>query len=153
MEVIRGGVEYEVAVGNAAVAHREDGAVGVTVEGHAQVGLGLARCRRHLLGIKRSAVLIDVAAVRPGVQDFGANTKPPHELRSNAARRAVRAVHHQSERREIEAGPDELRKVMGIELGERRGKVERRKALDGLRSEHPALDFKLHGIGELGPFP
>src|SRR5207249_8635210 len=61
-------------------------------------------------------VLIDVAAVRPGVQDFGANTKPPHELRSNAARRAVRAVHHQSERREIEAGPDELRKVMGIEL-------------------------------------
>ena len=82
-----------IAVYDGAVGVGEQRTVGVAVVGDAGVGAEAHDLGRHHLGVERAAILVDVLAVRLGVDRVHGGAEPAQHLRCDLGGRAVRAVH------------------------------------------------------------
>ncbi len=81
-----------VAVDDLAAVVHEDGAVAVAIEGHAHVAAAFDDGAREPLGMRRSAVAVDVASVGLVRDDDGIEAEAREEPGRHKARRAVGAI-------------------------------------------------------------
>ena len=103
-----------IAVRNAALARREDGAVGVAVERHAQVRALRFGLLRHGRGIERAASEVDIAAVRLSIEDARFDSEPLDQLGNHAAGGAVRAVENQTRSRNVVPVRDQADEMVDV---------------------------------------
>ena len=85
--------EYLVAVDDAALLVDEKAAVGIAVEGNADVVAARDDLGRKIVKMRRAAALVNVHAVRLAVDKVAEAAETAEELRRGRGRRAVRAVH------------------------------------------------------------
>ena len=123
--------QHAVAVGHPALLGGKDGAVGVAVQSHAQVGAPFGKGLRHLLRVEGAAVPVDVLAVRGAVNEKAIELESFRQQGSHLGSRPVGAVDDQPDSAQVQAGRDELGQVVHITLPElsvgREGGRERRR--------------------------
>ena len=83
-----------VAVDHVAVLVHGQAAVGVAIEGHAHHGVGGLDHGLQLLGVGGAGVLVDVVAIRRGVDHHHLGARTAQRLRGHHRGGAVRAVGH-----------------------------------------------------------
>ena len=88
----RGQQHHGVAIHDLAGMRDEQRAIGVAVEGHAQIRAGFEHLRAQGFQMLRAAMQIDVASVRGAADGFDLRAQPRKQLRTEIGRRAVRGV-------------------------------------------------------------
>ena len=115
LHVARRQQQDAIAVDHLSGCIGEHGAIGIAIEGDAQIVLSFRGGDRlgNVFGIECAASRIDVAAVRLDVQEVGGYTAIAKHQRSNRAGRSVGAIDQNSQFAEI-GGGNEVSQPLGI---------------------------------------
>ncbi len=126
------------------------GAVGITVEGHAQIGCEILCLRRNDFGMQGAAVGVDVAAVGRGVCEVDGSAEMREELGGNGGGGAVGAIEDDAKAVEVQAGKSraqELLVVFAVVLVDVRGRIRSWNLGVFETPENLLLDAKLGFVG------
>ncbi len=148
LQVARGHQQDRVAVDHVVLGAGQHAAVGVAVEGEAQLRSARFHFRRHIVRMQRAAVQL---MLRPSGSMLSSATSPPScrkELRRNRRRRAICAIGHDAQpgQRQSRHAVDEELDVVGLE---RWVVLDRRAALPG----RDARDLRARDAESRPPWP
>lgn len=151
-EEARDGEEHAIPIDDFTGGGDEEGAVGVAIEGHTELGFFRDDARLQTREMQGAAIGVDIAAVRRSAhgEDFGA--EGAEQFRAEFIGRAVGAIEHDAEIGEFRAGNEaaaEETEVGGVEgfIGSKARGMLRGGFGDEL--ENFGFDEFLDGVGEL----
>ena len=154
LEVAGGHEQDGVAVDRRCLGAGQHAAVGVAVEGEAEVGTAFGYLGGNPLGMEGAAVVVDVAAVGSDVEQGDVAAQSGEELGGDGCRSAVGAVDDDAQSGKVEAG-DGVEEELDV-IGRERGIVFNERQRNGIGRGHVGgmvQDFVFNGqferIGEL----
>ena len=141
LHIASGQQHYGVAIDDLAVGVGEHGAVGVAVEGHAEVGSERFGFRGDDIGVQRAAVRVDVAAIGRCVREVDVSAQMLEEFGSDGGSGSVGAIQHDTQAFQIQPrnGGAQEALVLSAVLVIHRG---RRTRLGGFDLLEAAKDFR-----------
>ena len=92
MQVARRQQKHRISVDHVAVMVGKEGAVGVAVKSHAQLGMLQRDLARHQFRMQRSTGFIDVAAIRSVMDEYSIAADGPENFGGNLAGGPVGAI-------------------------------------------------------------